>query len=62
MIRGFVLFTLIGYYLLDTLAKLLNLRSLETQVPREFSDVYDESRYHRSQEYTRTNTWCELAA
>jgi len=62
MIRGFVLCALIGYYLLDTLAKLLNLRSLKTQVPSEFSDVYDENRYRRSQEYTRTNTWYELIA
>jgi STE24 endopeptidase len=62
MIRGFVLCALIGYYLLDTLAKLLNLRSLKTRVPSEFSDVYDENRYRRSQEYTRTNTWYELVA
>jgi STE24 endopeptidase len=60
MIGGFVLIALIGYYLLDSLAKLLNLKSLETQVPSEFSDVYDENRYRRSQEYTRTNTWFEL--
>jgi STE24 endopeptidase len=60
MIGGFVLSALIGYYLLDSLAKLLNLKSLETRVPSEFSDVYDENRYRRSQEYTRTNTWFEL--
>jgi STE24 endopeptidase len=60
MIGGFVLSALIGYYLLDSLAKLLNLKSLETQVPSEFSDVYDENRYRRSQEYTMTNTWFEL--
>jgi STE24 endopeptidase len=60
MIGGFVLSTLIGYYLLDSLAKLLNLKRLETQVPSEFSDVYDENRYRRSQEYTRSNTWFEL--
>src|ERR1700722_2391584 len=60
MIGGFVLTTLIGYYLLDSLAKLLNLKRLETQVPSEFSDVYDENRYRRSQEYTRLNTWFEL--
>src|ERR1700731_1334886 len=60
MIAGFVLSTLVGYYLLDSLAKLLNLRSLETQVPNEFLDVYDAVRYRRSQEYTRLNTWFEL--
>ncbi len=60
IIGGFVLSTLIGYYALDSLAKLLNLKNLETRVPSEFSDVYDENRYRRSQEYTRTNTWFEL--
>jgi len=60
MIARFVLSTLLGYYLLDSLAKLLNLRSLRTQVPGEFLDLYDAARYRRSQEYTRSNTWFEL--
>src|ERR1700722_4745424 len=60
MIGGFILSTLVGYYLLDSLAKLLNLRSLQMQVPNEFLDVYDANRYRRSQEYTRLNTWFEL--
>jgi STE24 endopeptidase len=60
MIGGFILSTLVGYFLLDSLAKLLNLRSLQTQVPNEFLDVYDANRYRRSQEYTRWNTWFEL--
>jgi STE24 endopeptidase len=60
MMARFVLSTLVGYYLLDSLAKLLNLRSLQTEVPNEFLDVYDAARYRRSQEYTRSNTWFEL--
>ena len=60
MIARFVLSTLLGYYLLDSIAKLLNLRSLQTQVPGEFLDVYDANRYRKSQEYTRSNTWFEL--
>ena len=60
MIAAFVLSTLLGYYLLDSLAKLLNLRSLQTEVPNEFVEVYDATRYRRSQEYTRSNTWFEL--
>jgi len=60
MIGRFILSTLVGYYLLDSLAKLLNLRSLRMQVPNEFLDVYDASRYRRSQEYTKLNTWFEL--
>ena len=60
MIGGFVLCALIGYYLLDSLAKILNLLGLKTQVPDEFADIYDESRYRRSQKYTKTNTGFEL--
>jgi STE24 endopeptidase len=60
MISWFVLCTLVGYYLLDSLAKLLNLRSLRTQVPNEFLDIYDANRYRRSQEYTRLNTGFDL--
>lgn len=60
MIGGFVLCALIGYYLLDSLAKILNLLGLKTQVPGEFADIYDESRYRRSQKYTKTNTEFEL--
>jgi STE24 endopeptidase len=60
MIGGFILCTLLGYYFLDCFAKILNLRSLKTEVPGEFADIYDEVRYRRSQEYTRTNTRFEL--
>jgi STE24 endopeptidase len=60
MIAAFVLTTLIGYYVLDATAKLLNLGSLQTTVPEEFADFYDEHRYRRSQEYTRTNTFFEM--
>jgi STE24 endopeptidase len=61
MIAGFVLIAVIGYYFLDLAAKLLNLASLRTTVPEEFADFYDEQRYRRSQEYTRTNTFFEIA-
>jgi STE24 endopeptidase len=60
MIGRFIFSTLVGYFLLDSLAKLLNLRSLRTQVPNEFLDVYNADRYRRSQEYTRLNTWFDL--
>jgi STE24 endopeptidase len=60
VIAGFILVALIGYYLLDSAAKLLNLRNLSAALPPEFSDVYDEFRYRRSQEYTRTNTWFDI--
>jgi STE24 endopeptidase len=60
MIGWLVLGALVGYYLLDSFAKLLNLWSLNTQIPNEFLDVYDANRYRRSQEYTRSNTWFDL--
>jgi STE24 endopeptidase len=60
MIAWFVIITLIGYYLLDSSAKFLNLRSLGQEVPSEFLDVYDPNRYRRSQEYTRLNTRFEF--
>jgi STE24 endopeptidase len=61
MVGGFIFCALVGYYLLDSVAKLLNLRKLSTSVPAEFADVYDDSRYRRAQEYARVNTWFELA-
>src|SRR5215467_8032001 len=60
MIGSFVLCTLIGYYLLDSLAKILNLRNLRTEIPNEFADIYDQFRYRRSQEYTKATTRFEL--
>ncbi len=41
---------------LNLVADLLNIRHLETELPGEFSDTYDEETYRRSQEYTITNT------
>jgi STE24 endopeptidase len=60
MLRALLLNTLIGYYLVDSLARILNLRGLKTHLPGEFADIYDESRYRRSQEYTKSNTRFEL--
>jgi STE24 endopeptidase len=60
MLAGFIFCALVGYYLLDSVAKLLNLRRLGHRVPDEFADVFDASRYQRAQEYARVNTWFEL--
>jgi STE24 endopeptidase len=38
------------------LADLLNLASLDAELPREFRDVYDRDTYRRSQAYTRERT------
>ena len=41
---------------LDFLATLLNLGSLEAQLPEEFADTYDPEKYAKSQEYTRAHS------
>ena len=62
MITAVILIFLIGYYLLDCVAKILNLRCLHGSVPSEFADVYDTARYQRSQDYTRTKTIFDLVS
>lgn len=51
-----ILVTLAADFILNLVADLYNLRSLETELPDEFEGVYDEETYRRSQEYTRVNT------
>jgi len=51
-----VLCFLVGAYLLESWADLLNLKSLSPAVPREFADVVDPKTYQTSQEYTRART------
>ncbi len=51
-----ILFAIIGEYILSTLVRNLNLKALDPNLPQEFSDVYDEEKYRKSQEYTRTNS------
>jgi STE24 endopeptidase len=60
MITAVILTFLLGYYLLDCAAKILNLRCLHGSVPSEFADIYDTTRYQRSQDYTRTKTIFDL--
>ncbi|MEQ9309341.1 MAG: M48 family metallopeptidase [Balneolaceae bacterium] len=43
-------------FILDLTSNLLNIRSLSKKLPEEFSEVYDEQTYAKSQEYTKTNT------
>ena len=51
-----ILTALVGEYALSVLSSGLNLRSLSSAVPPEFSGVFDQQRYGRSQQYTRTRT------
>ncbi len=45
---------LLGTYLVQGLASLLNIRSLDSRLPEEFKGFYDQEKYQRSQEYTRS--------
>ena len=59
MINGyfvFVLVTVIGFFLLDVVSRMLNLNALKPDLPAEFSDVFDAQEYSKSQEYTRVGT------
>lgn len=51
----FVLVALLLVRALDLVATWLNLRSLQTALPREMADVYDAEKYAQSQAYTRVN-------
>jgi STE24 endopeptidase len=62
MIAGFIICVLVGYHLLDTIALLLNLRSLREAVPAEFAGIYDNSEYRRSQEYSRAKAHLEMVS
>jgi STE24 endopeptidase len=51
-----ILLTILAKFSIDTLARWLNLRSLDPNAPAEFRNLYDPAEYARSQEYTRVNT------
>jgi STE24 endopeptidase len=62
MIAGFIICVLVGYQLLDTIALILNLRSLKEEVPAEFAGIYDQSEYRRSQQYSRAKAHLEMTS
>ncbi len=51
-----ILITLIGSWLVDSIANLLNLRNLKKNLPKEFEGYYDNKKYLESQNYLKTNT------
>lgn len=51
-----ILFSLIGVFILSNLARYLNLKALDPNLPDEFKGFYDEDKYRKSQEYTKTNS------
>lgn len=48
----FILFVIIGSYLVDLFVSRLNLKAMDPNLPEEFNDVFDEKRYAESQAYT----------
>ncbi|MDH3329619.1 MAG: M48 family metallopeptidase [Desulfobulbaceae bacterium] len=52
----FILAVILLSYLLEGIVSILNLRSLTPELPAEFSDVFDEKKYAKSQKYTRATT------
>lgn len=59
MVNGyfiFVLVTVLGFFLLDLVSRLLNLSALKPELPTEFADVFDADEYRKSQDYTREGT------
>jgi STE24 endopeptidase len=55
-----ILIALLAEFFLDFISNLLNLKSLQQELPKEFEKVYDAEKYKQSQEYTRTKTKFEL--
>lgn len=51
-----ILATLLVDFSLNLIADFYNMRSLDQGLPDEFSDVYDEETYEKSQEYTKERT------
>lgn len=51
-----ILATLAIDFILNLVSDYLNLRSLDEKLPEEFSDVYDEETYQKSQRYTKERT------
>ena len=49
----FILAVLILEYLLNQTVAILDLRTLDPKLPEEFSDIYSQEKYKKSQEYTR---------
>jgi STE24 endopeptidase len=60
MVAAFILFCLVGYYILDSTAKILNLRNLPVDLPAEFAGIYEPHRYRESQRYLRVKTVFEM--
>ena len=50
-----ILFTLVGEFVIQSAARILNLRALSDTLPAEFAGYYDQEKYLESQAYTKAN-------
>ena len=41
-------------YLLSFIVKILNIKALDPNVPKELKDTFDQDKYTKAQEYTKT--------
>ena len=51
-----IFFTIVGDYILNIIADILNLKRLKEELPQAFQGVFDADRYGKSQAYLRVNT------
>ncbi|MBD3264532.1 MAG: M48 family metalloprotease [Candidatus Omnitrophica bacterium] len=51
---------LIGDYLLNLFAEILNARNISNSLPEEFKGYYDEGLYRKSQDYLKENTYFRI--
>ena len=52
IIIGIIIFE----YLLSSIVKILNVKALNPELPKEFEGIFNQEKYKVSQEYTKTNT------
>ena len=55
-----VLLIIVVSYLLELTVSILNIGSLKSTLPEEFTTTYNDQEYKKSQEYTRTTTYFSL--
>ena len=60
LIAIIILFSLISDFLIQLFADILNIKTIKTNLPYEFSGIYPEKEYKKSQKYLKTTTSFEL--
>ena len=51
-----ILIILIGEYFFNLIVEILNLKNIKTNLPHEFTDLYDSEKYEKSQRYLKETT------